>query len=592
MSGPSTPTSPASSLSPSSIDTPPPSTPPNLHQNTIDPDAKWCVQKYGGTSVGKFALSILENIVPDYLDRHKLAIVCSARSGSTKALGTTNLLLRAASEALRRPLPALSPVQSGAATPLTDSLVSRCFRTSSPTDTPNPFTEPSSGSFNKTVDLILSEHMAAARGCVKGKDLLAELEAEITRDCENLRAFLAATQVIDEISPRSKDSIVGFGEKLSCKIITAALCDRGIDAEYVSLENIVPPHDEADDTLGQDFYDQVSDAFAERIRQCQPRVPVVTGSFFGPVPGSLLKQVGRGYTDLAAALLAAGLGASELQIWKEVDGIFTADPRKVSTARLIPVISPEEAVELTYYGSEVIHPFTMEQARSVIRRKIPIRIKNVENPRGSGTVIDPEADVESENPPPEFGAAFVKGILANGGINGIGASAASRQRLPTAVTIKERIVVLNVQSNRKNVSHGFLAGIFVTLDRFGIVVDLISTSEVFVSMAIEDVLERKLLARLVRDLEKIATVSVHHDMAILSMVGKQMRNMVGIAGRMFTTLAQGNVNIEMISQGANEINISCVIDGRDAVKALNLIHQSCLQIKPEGPKGRVGPWLF
>jgi len=307
------------------------------------------------------------------------------------------------------------------------------------------------------------------------------------------------------------------------------------------------------------------------------------------VPGSLLKQVGRGYTDLAAALLAAGLGASELQIWKEVDGIFTADPRKVSTARLIPVISPEEAVELTYYGSEVIHPFTMEQ---VIRRKIPIRIKNVENPRGSGTVIDPEADVESENAPPEFGAAFVEGILANGGINGIGAGATSRQRLPTAVTIKERIVVLNVQSNRKNVSHGFLAGIFVTLDRFGIVVDLISTSEVFVSMAIEDVLERKVLARLVRDLEKIATVSVHHDMAILSMVGKQMRNMVGIAGRMFTTLAQGNVNIEMISQGANEINISCVIDGRDAVKALNLIHQSCLQIKPEGPKGRVGPWLF
>jgi aspartate kinase len=84
--------------------------------------------------------------------------------------------------------------------------------------------------------------------------------------------------------------------------------------------------------------------------------------FFGPVPDSLLKQVGRGYTDLAAALLAAGLGASELQIWKEVDGIFTADPRKVLTARLIPVISPEEAAELTYYGSEVVHPFTMEQA--------------------------------------------------------------------------------------------------------------------------------------------------------------------------------------------------------------------------------------
>ncbi|KAI0273237.1 aspartate kinase [Russula aff. rugulosa BPL654] len=595
MSEPSTPTSSAASTpSLSSIDSPPPpSTPPNLHQNTIVPEAKWLVQKYGGTSVGKFASQIAENIVPDYLDRYKLAIVCSARSGSTKALGTTNLLLRAASEALRRPTPALSPVLSGAATPLTDSFICRSSRTGSP-PAPLAFTEPSTVSFSKTVDLIQSEHITAARDCVKGKTLLAELEAEIVRDCENLRAFLSAAQVIDEVSPRSKDSIVGFGEKLGCKIITAVLRDRGIDAEYISLESVVPSYDEVDGALGQDFYDRASDAFAERIRQCEPRVPVVTEcsdkstGFFGPVPGSLLKQVGRGYTDLAAALLSAGLGATELQIWKEVDGIFTADPRKVPTARLIPVISPEESAELTYYGSEVVHPFTMEQ---VIRRKIPIRIKNVENPLGGGTVIDPEADLESESPLSDFGSSssFIEGILWNGIMNGAGVS---RPRLPTAVTIKERIVVLNVQSNRKSVSHGFLAGIFGTLDRFGVVVDLISTSEVYVSMAIEDVLDRKLQARLVRDLEKTGIVSVHRDMAILSMVGKQMRNMVGIAGRMFTTLAQGNVNIEMISQGANEINISCVIDGRDAVKALNLIHQSCLQIKPEGLKGRVGPWLF
>jgi aspartate kinase len=234
--------------------------------------------------------------------------------------------------------------------------------------------------------------------------------------------------------------------------------------------------------------------------------------------------VGRGYTDLAAALLAAGVGATELQIWKEVDGIFTADPRKVPTARLIPVISPEEAAELTYYGSEVVHPFTMEQAcivilvlseniflitpQQVIRRKIPIRIKNVENPRGHGTVIDPEADLESDMMPmPDFGAAFVDGVLSNGatGFGGVGGMI-PRLRVPTAVTIKERIVVLNVQSNRKSVSHGFLAGIFGTLDRFGVVVDLISTSEVFVSMAIEDVLDRKLYVRLIRDLEKIGIV--------------------------------------------------------------------------------------
>ena len=141
----------------------------------------------------------------------------------------------------------------------------------------------------------------------------------------------------------------------------------------------------------------------------------------------------------------------------------------------------------------------------VIRRKIPIRIKNVENPRGGGTVIDPEADAATD-PLPDFGAAFVDGMLTNAHVNGTGTVPRQRQRLPTAVTIKERIVVLNVQSNRKSVSHGFLAGIFGTLDRFGVVVDLISTSEVFVSMAIEDILDRKLQARLVRDLEKIGIV--------------------------------------------------------------------------------------
>jgi aspartate kinase len=146
-----------------------------------------------------------------------------------------------------------------------------------------------------------------------------------------------------------------------------------------------------------------------------------------------------------------------------------------------------------------------QNTHQVIRRKIPIRIKNVENPRGGGTVIDPEADLESEGPLSDFGSSssFIEGILWNGIINGAGAS---RPRLPTAVTIKERIVVLNVQSNRKSVSHGFLAGIFGTLDRFGVVVDLISTSEVFVSMAMEDVLDRKLHTRLVRDLEKIGIV--------------------------------------------------------------------------------------
>ena len=257
----------------------------------------------------------------------------------------------------------------------------------------------------------------------------------------------------------------------------------------------------------------------------------------------------------------------------------------------------------------------------VIRRKVPIRIKNVKNPRGGGTVIHPDLDSDvpsdlsssSSTTPPVPEPFTLKSLhdLAST------TEDSQRKRLPTAVTIKEHIIVLNINSNRKSVSHGFLAGIFGTLDKFGVVVDLISTSEVHVSMAIEDGLAKKVLDRLVKELRKTGTVrttkfhicssliliifffflscgkqvTLHNDMAILSLVGRQMRNMVGIAGRMFTTLAQGNVNIEMISQGASEINISCVIEARDAVKALNLIHQSCLQIRPEGARGR-GTFFF
>lgn len=409
----------------------------------------------------------------------------------------------------------------------------------------------------------------------------AQTEADSALLC--LRTF----QIIDEISERSKDSIIGIGERLSCKIVAAALRDKGVDSELVSFEHIVQASlarndgddgdDQAEDeiepgeefNLGQDFYDRVARKMGERLRECGSRVPVVTG-YFGVVPGSLLKQVGRGYTDLCAALCAVGLEAAELQIWKEVDGIFSADPRKVPTARLIPIITPDEAAELTYYGSEVIHPFTMEQ---VIRAAIPIRIKNVENPNGGGTVIYPQSDTP---------------LVAQDGTASEQAAALSAyqrpvkrfpEHLPTAVTIKDEIVIINIHSNRKTLSHGFLAKIFGTLDRFGVIVDLISTSEVHVSMAIHATLVRKEIDKMVKELKKIGTVTVLRDMVILSLVGR-LQNMVGISGRMFTTLAEGHINIEMISQGASEINISCVIEGKDAIKALNLVHRSCLSIPP------------
>lgn len=239
-----------------------------------------------------------------------------------------------------------------------------------------------------------------------------------------------------------------------------------------------------------------------------------------------------------------GLGAEELQIWKEVDGIFTADPRKVPTARLLSSITPEEAAELTFFGSEVVHPFVCEQ---VIRAHIPIRIKNVENPTGQGTIIVPDKIHRAgETPSPHF-------LAQKEYFSGLQSPMDALDRRPTAVTIKDNITVINIHSNRKSVSHGFLASIFSILDKHKLVVDLISTSEVHISMALTESTREHVLREMVDDLKRHGTVEVVREMAILSLVGKQMKHLVGIAGKMFATLASVGVNIEMISQGASEI---------------------------------------
>ncbi|CAI2168888.1 15966_t:CDS:2 [Funneliformis geosporum] len=479
----------------------------------------WIVQKFGGTSIGKYLENIANDIVKPYLEVRRVALVCSARSGETKAKGTTNRLLEASKEALKK----------------------------------------DSKNYVRIVDEICQEHVKSSQSIIMNKEILKELEKQLIQDCLKLKNFLEAAQIIGEITPRSQDSIIGVGEKLSCRIITAVLQDKGIDAEFFNLDDVIDQRLD-ENNLNQKFYDYLAKRIADVVSKCGNRVPVITG-YFGQVPGSLLNNIGRGYTDLCSALLAVGLGAKELQVWKEVDGIFTADPRKVSNARLLPIITPEEASELTYYGSEVIHPFTMEQ---VIRANIPIRIKNVINPSGKGTIIFSDINEVIK-------VTSKKGLLSGSRcistlLHENGYHVDMSRRHPTAVTIKNNIIVINIHSNRKTMSHGFLAQIFIALDTYGIIVDLISTSEVHISMAlgVEGDLERAL-----KELEKLGTV-----------FGKQMKSMVGIAGKMFSTLAAANVNIEMISQGASEINISCVIDEYNADKALNIIHEHLISNLP------------
>lgn len=469
-------------------------------------DASWNVLKFGGTSVGKFLNNICD-VVAKAQSGSRVAIVCSARSTDVKACGTTSRLLRAAEEVFEK-----------------------------------------ERYHAKTVKEILEDHLTSARRFIHSPDVLKRLTSQLHEDCSALESFLDALFVIKEVSPRSKDVIVGTGELLACRIVAAALVDRGYSAEMVSLASVCTLKSAS---LQQSFYDQLAIQFKDRIVKCTAAIPVITG-FFGLVPGGLLDGVGRGYSDLTAALVAVGLEAQELQIWKEVDGVFTADPRKVPKARLLPVISPEEAAELTYYGSEVIHPFTMEQ---VMRASIPIRILNVQNSSSPGSVILPSAAL-----PPEHIDTYTQ-----------------FSRHPTAVTIKENITILNIRSNNKAVSHDFLASLFSVLDFHNIVVDLIATSEVHVSTAFPSSTN---LQPVLAKLKDLGHIQVLENMCILSLVGRQMRNMVGIAAKMFSTLANANINIEMISQGSSEINISCVIHKTHSLLALNEIHRNILEWEP------------
>lgn len=454
------------------------------------------VQKFGGTSVGSGErMQNVAGIIQRTLAKQPVIAVVSAMSGTTKSEGTTSLLI-AAADAARKGAP-----------------------------------------FATELELLEQNHIKAVGDSVKDASLRDEAMKFVTGELSRLKSFLEAISVIRELSSRSQDNVLAVGEKLSARILTAVLNDRGVKAVYTDLAQVIPEHETV---VNPAFFQRLQVQLGERCRPRDGEVPVVTG-FFGMVPGGLLSAVGRGYTDFTTAMIAAGLGrqqADELQVWKEVDGIFTADPRKVPSARVLSGISPAEAAELTYFGSEVLHPFTMER---VVSANVPIRIKNSFRPEAEGTVIAPYSG--------------------------------KRAGQVTAVTVKRGITVLTITSNRMYNAHGFLARVFNAFEQHGIIVDLVSTSEVSVSCTVERLPEPE---KVRTTLEQFGTAEVTPGRAILAMVGEGMKFASGTSGKMFTTLGAAGVNIEMISQGASEINISCVVREDQAVAGLNAVHDAFL----------------
>jgi aspartate kinase len=266
------------------------------------------------------------------------------------------------------------------------------------------------------------------------------------------------------------------------------------------------------------------------------RVPVFQG-FIGSTQSGITSTIGRGGSDYSAAIVGAALDAYDIQIWTDVDGIMTTDPRMVPEARRVKVISFDEAAELAYFGARVLHPATILPA---VRKKIPVHVLNSYRPEAEGTLITEEAP-PCENP--------VK-----------------------AIAYKKGITIINITSTRMLMAHGFLKKIFEIFDLHRTAVDVVSTSEVSVSLTLD---ETSALWDIVTELKKIGEVKVEGSKAIVCCVGDNLRNIPGVAHLVFS--AAQDVNIHMISQGASAINITFVIDEDRLTRVVSGLHDVFFQ---------------
>ncbi|MBI2974282.1 MAG: aspartate kinase, partial [Deltaproteobacteria bacterium] len=267
-------------------------------------------------------------------------------------------------------------------------------------------------------------------------------------------------------------------------------------------------------------------------------VPVITG-FIGKDKNGKITTLGRGGSDYSAAIIGAAINADEIQIWTDVSGVYSADPRIVKNARKIEKISFAECSELAYFGAKVLHPKTILPA---MNKNIPVKVLNTFEPENSGTIILSEMKKSDE---------IVK-----------------------ALTCKKNITLININSTRMLFAYGFLARVFYVFDKYNISVDMISTSEVSMSLTIDKDMN---LDKAVEELNQIATTNIVRNKAIVCVVGVGLKNETGIAGKIFSLMGQHKINVEMISQGASEINISFVVENDEAEKAVKLLHREFVE---------------
>jgi aspartate kinase len=369
---------------------------------------------------------------------------------------------------------------------------------------------------------------AREREILEGLDLPADLVAEEL--CE-LRTLLTGVAMVRELTPRTQDCIAGFGERMSAKVVAAHMAAGGLAAVAMMAWDAGLT---TDARFGAARPLPGTDAAIRRRIRAAPAIPVVTG-YVGRTEKGEVTTLGRGGSDYSAAIFGAALGAEEIQIWTDVDGVLTTDPKIVRGARILEELSFDEAAELAYFGAKVIHPATMLPA---VEKNIPIRVLNTFNPGAPGTRI-------------------------------VATSGRSRE-VVKCIASRRGVRVVNVVSTRMLGAHGFIRRLGEVFDRHEIPLDMMATSEVSVSLTVDEKLS---VAPALAEIAQFARVEEEAGRAIVCIVGHGLRDTPGIAAKVFQALARANVNVLMVSQGASRINLGVVVDGKDAEASVRTLHE-------------------
>lgn len=353
----------------------------------------------------------------------------------------------------------------------------------------------------------------------------------ISEELAELEHVLFGISLIRELTPRTKDYVASFGERLSSRIVAAYARKAGLNAQAFNAYDLGVV---TDGSFGNaEILPDTYPAIAAAVKSIPAGViPIVTG-FIGKTGQGEVTTLGRGGSDYSAAIFGVACDAEEIQVWTDVDGVMTADPRIVPSARTVDAVSFEEASELAYFGAKVLHPKTILPA---LNKEIPVRVLNTFNPSGTGTLI-------------------LKNVTRNGHV--------------TAITSKSDIYVININSARMLLAYGFLHHVFRLFDEFRIPVDMIATSEVNVTVTVEDKFD---ISGLLGKLREFATVTILSDRASISIVGNGIRLTPGLGSKIFSIFGRMGINVEMTTQSYDALTETLVIKEDRLEEAVRTLH--------------------